>query len=179
MKKAGKLLLSFSMVCFFSAIFVSVAVSMISGTSSANFEYLLPIIAACTVLAIFGVLLNLFGKKESEKNDKNEYQSKHYIKNNKSHNIKAALEPAAVTWVLCVITNAIKYPQDISNIWSFVGFMTLSTTTFAVLTVIGYLIYRFGISKNKDDKRKLWFSFIIIYAFIIITTVIEAFQLNV
>lgn len=96
----------------------------------------------------------------------------------KTHKLKIIWPPAIVMWVLQMITMQISMPQNLSSWWIAIGFVIGIALASIIPTFIAYVIYRFGLSKDKDNIKKLWLSFGMVYALIITTTLMELFNIN-
>ncbi len=94
----------------------------------------------------------------------------------KAHSFRIIWAPFIATFLLIFLIMTLAYKP--SSGWAVFGFFVQSTTQTVIYSVFAYLIYRFGLSREKDDIKKLWISFGIVLAFFFTTSLIGEFNLS-
>ena len=93
-----------------------------------------------------------------------------------AHSFRIIWAPFIATFLLIFLITTLAYKP--SSGWAVFGFFVQSTTQTVIYSVFAYLIYRFGLSREKDDIKKLWISFGIVLAFFFTAALIGEFNLS-
>ncbi|MFR1435728.1 MAG: hypothetical protein ACLSS9_10935 [Acutalibacteraceae bacterium] len=89
----------------------------------------------------------------------------------KTHNLKIVLPPALVVLLLsmflCFNSRVFLSP------WLIWGWICQAVGYAIFPIIIGYAIYRFAVSREKDDLPKLWITFGVVFVFMLLLHLIQ------